>query len=134
MKAQVGVEYLMIMGFVSLMVVPLVVIYFTSVQDSGDEINGRQAINIARKVADAAESVYYLGEPSQTTLKVVIPPNVQSAVINNTEIIFRMKGKNGISDLVQVSSVNLTGSLPSSNGMHTITVKAESGSVLVSYS
>lgn len=134
MKAQVGVEYLMIMGFVSLMVVPLVVIYFTSVQDSGDEINGRQALNIARKVADAAESVYYLGEPSQTTLKVMIPPNIQSAVVNNTEIMFRMKTKSGVSDLVQVSSVNLTGSLPSSNGMHTITVKAESGSVLVSYS
>ncbi len=124
----------MIMGFVSLMVVPLVVIYFTSVQDSGDEINGRQALNIARKVADAAESVYYLGEPSQTTLKVMIPPNIQSAVVNNTEIMFRMKTKSGVSDLVQVSSVNLTGSLPSSNGMHTITVKAESGSVLVSYS
>lgn len=134
MRAQVGVEYLMIMGFVSLMVIPLAMLYFTSVQESGDEINGRQALNIARRVVDAAESVYYLGEPSQTTIKAVIPPNVQSATINSKEIVFKMKTKSGISDMIQVSSVNLTGSLPSSQGMHTITIKAGSDKVLISYS
>ena len=133
-KAQVGTEYLMVMGFVSLILVPLVIVYFTSVQDTTDEIGSRQAINIARKIVDASESVYFLGEPSQTTLKVSIPHNIESASVNGREVVFVMKTKSGLSDLVQVSSVNMTGSLPNEPGQHLITIKAESDKVSISYS
>jgi len=133
-KSQVGTEYLMVMGFVSLILVPLVIVYFTSVQDTSDEIGSRQAINIARKIVDSSESVYFLGEPSQTTLKVSVPQNVQSASVNGREVVFIMKTKSGPSDLVQISSVNMTGSLPNEPGQYLITIKAESDKVSISYS
>lgn len=133
-KSQVGVEYLIVMGFVSLMLVPLAIVYFTSVQDTTDEIGSRQAINIARRIVDASETVYFLGEPSQTTLKVSVPQNIQSAAVNGREIVFTMKTKNGLSDLVQISSVNMTGSLPDEPGLHLIIIRAELDKVSISYS
>ena len=132
--SQVSVEYLTIMGFVALVTVPLLVIYFNSVQSTGDEISGRQALQIARKIADASESVFFLGEPSQTTIKAFIPKNIVSAVVNNTYIIFTIKTKDGISDIVQLSSVNMTGTLPTSPGIYSIKVKSESNRVVISYS
>ena len=134
LKSQISVEYLAIMGFVGIVTMSLLVIYFTTVQSANDEISSRQAMQIARKIADASESVYYLGEPSQTTLKVFIPDNIKSAYLNNTQVVFEVKTTNGVGDIVQLSSVNMTGQLPSSSGIHTITIKSESGSVAISYS
>ena len=132
-KSQVGTEYLMVMGFVSLILIPLVIVYFTSVQDTSDEIGSRQAINIARKIVDASESVYFLGKPSQTTIKVYIPSQVVGASLNNREVLFNVKFKDGISEIVQVSSVDLVGNLPSKQGTYTITVKAMDINVEISY-
>ena len=65
-EAQISIEYLMIMGFVTVITIPLIIIYFTFTQESGDEIKSTQILQISKKIIDAAESVYYLGEPSQS--------------------------------------------------------------------
>ncbi|MBL7055210.1 hypothetical protein ISS05_05635 [Candidatus Woesearchaeota archaeon] len=133
-KAQISVEYLMILGFSSVIIIPLILIYYDYTATSNDEIISRQINQIAQKVVDAAESVYYLGEPSQTNLKVHIPNQIAEATIEQERtIVFKMKTKAGISDIVQISSVNLTGSLPITQGIHFITVKAEQGKVTLSY-
>lgn len=133
-KAQISVEYAIIMGFVAVISVPLIIIYYDYTAASNEEIVSRQILNIAQKVVDAAESVYYLGEPSQTTLKVHIPNQVtESTIEQERELVFKIKTKTGITDIVQVSSVNITGSLPTTQGIHYITVKAERGKVSVSY-
>ena len=133
-KSQVSIEYLSIMGFIALITIPLLTIYFTSVQNTNDEIRSRQALQIARKISDSAESVYFLGEPSQTTIKVYIPQNIKSAALNGREVVFSLKTKDGTSDIVQLSSVNMTGQLPATSGIHLITIKAQSNNVDVSYS
>lgn len=133
-KAQASLEYFTILGFIIFMTIPLLIIYFDSINDAGDEINARQVLQIARKIADASESVYFLGEPSQTTLKVFIPQNIKNATIINKEVVFTIKTKAGISEIVQTSSVNMTGALPISQGIHTIKIKAETNSASISYS
>jgi len=133
-KSQISVEYMMIIGFVTLMTIPLILIYHSFVQDSSTEITSTQVQQIAQKIAGAAESVYYLGEPSQTTLKVNMPSNVVSADLSaGYEVVFRVKTTSGTSDIVQNSPVNITGSLPTAEGLYTITIKAKSGHVEVSY-
>ncbi len=133
-KAQVSVEYAMIMGFIVLITIPLIMIYYDNVASSNEEIVSRQVNQISQKIVDAAETVYYLGEPSQTTLKVHIPAGVTEVTIGQKkEIIFRIRATTGISDIVQVSSVNITGSLPSTQGIYRITLKAQENEVLVSY-
>lgn len=130
-NAQVSVEYMFIMGFAALMTIPLLLIYYTYTSDSSDTVATSQALQVARKIVDASESVYYLGKPSQTTLKLNFPDSIDSTSLSSREVLFKIKTKNGITDVVQVSSVNITGTLPKSQGIHIITVKAEEGYVQV---
>ena len=132
-EAQISVEYLVIIGFVTVITIPLIIIYYSFVQDSGDEIATTQILQIGKKIVDAAESVYYLGEPSQTTLRVNIPNNVVLANLSDYEVVFKMKTRSGVVDVVQSSDVNITGSLPTNMSTYLITIKAESNYVNVTY-
>ena len=134
-EAQISIEYMMIMGFVTIITIPLIIIYYNFTQDSNDEIISTQINQVAKKVVDAAESVYYLGEPSQTNLRVNIPDNIVMANLSaGYEVVFKIRTKAGRADIVQNSPVNITGSLPTNKGTYTITIKAKSDHVEVSYS
>ena len=125
LKSQISIEYMLIMGFATIMLVPLVVIYYTYSSDTSESVAASQALQISRKIIDASESVYYLGKPSQTTLKVNFPDNINLINLSNREVIFKMKTKNGIVEIVQVSAVNITGNLPTSQGIHILTIRSE---------
>lgn len=131
MKSQVSVEYMLIMGFSALMTLPLLLIYYTYSSESGDTVATSQALQIARRIVDASESVYYLGKPSQTTLKLNFPDKIKKIRLENYELIINVSTKTGIAEIVQVSSVNISGDLPTSQGIHIITIKAEEGYVQV---
>lgn len=131
MKSQVSVEYMLVMGFAALMALPLLLIYYKYSSESGDTVATSQALQIARKIVDASESVYYLGKPSQTTLKLNFPDNIKAAAMENYEVLFNISTTHGIAEMVQVSAVNISGSLPTSQGIHIITIKAEDGYVKV---
>ena len=124
---------MVIIGFVTIITIPLILIYHNLVQESSIEISSHQINQIAKKVVDEAESVYYLGEPSQTTIKVNIPSNIVSASLTGNEIVFKIRTKNGDSDVVQSTSVNITGSLPTKEGTYDITIKSKANHVEVSY-
>ena len=130
-KSQVSVEYMFVMGFAALMTIPLLLIYYTYTADSADSVASGQAMQIARKIVDSAESVYYLGKPSQTTLKLNFPDKIESTNLSNREVVFRMATQAGITDIVQISSVNLSGSLPTTEGIHIVTIKADEGYVRI---
>lgn len=124
-------EYMLIIGFATLMTIPLLIIYYTYYSDSSDSVAASQSLQIARKIVDASESVYYLGKPSQTILKLNFPDKIYSTNLSNREVVFKIKTQSGIADITQVSSVNISGSLPITQGTHTITVKAEEGYVQI---
>ncbi|MBI3035371.1 hypothetical protein HYY71_03540 [Candidatus Woesearchaeota archaeon] len=131
LKSQVSVEYMLVMGFAALMSIPLLMIYYTYSSDSSDSVATSQASQIARRIADASESVYYIGKPSQTTLKLNFPERIKAAKLENYEIVFNISTKNGIAEIVQVSSVNITGNLPTAQGIHILTIKADNRFVQV---
>ena len=133
LKSQVSVEYMFVMGFVALLTVPLLLIYYTYSSDSSDSIATSQALQIARKVVDVSESVYYLGKPSQTTLELNFPDKIQLINMSSKELVFKLKTKSGTAEIVQISSVNMSGSLPTTPGIHTVTVTANDGFVQISY-
>ena len=132
-NGQVSVEYMLIIGFVTVITIPLIIIYQTFNEDSNTEINSAQVEQVAKKVVDTAESMYYLGEPSQTSIRVNIPNGVKAGRIGNNEIVFNLTVGSGTAEIVRSSPVNITGSLPSEKGTYTLTIKAYSGNVTVSY-
>ncbi len=130
-EAQISVEYMFLIAFVTVVTIPLIVIYHTFTQQSSDEITSSQINQLAKNIVDAAESVYYLGEPSQTRLKINMPTNVVSADLSGGyEVVFKVEEG---SDIVRSSSVNITGSLPTKKGTYTLIIEAKSDYVKVSY-
>ena len=133
-KSQISVEYMVIIGFVTLITIPLILIYHSFVQDSGDEITATQVQQIAQKIGDRAESVYYIGEPSQTTLNINMPDMVAAVNLSaGYEIVFKIRTGSGTADIVKGSSVNITGALPINKSSYAITLAAKSDHVEVSY-
>ena len=132
-SGQVSIEYMVIIGFVTVITIPLIIVCHSFIQESNDEITSTQVSQIAKKIVDAAESVYYMGEPSQTSLRVNIPGNVITANTSNYEVLFQIKTKSGVVDIIQSSSVNITGSLPTNRSTYMITVRAVSNYAYVSY-
>ena len=131
LKSQVSVEYMVVMGFAALMTIPLLIIYYAYSSDATDSVAASQALLIARKIVDSSESAYYLGKPSQTTLKLTFPDRIQSINLSNKEVSFKIKTKQGIAEIVQVANVNMSGSLPTSQGLHIITIAAQDGYVQI---
>jgi len=124
-KAQATTEYLILLSFVMGIVLVLVVLFQSYSQETQDKIRMTQAEQIARKIADAAEKVYYLGEPSRVTIKAHIPGNVKAINIGNKEIFFVLNTQQGDNEIGTISKVNITGSLPTNEGIYEILVESK---------
>lgn len=121
-KAQVSMEYLVIVGFVIVIVLPMILIFYTYADRTEDEIISNQIQKIGLKVGDAAEAMYYLGEPSRTRIRAYFPKNIYNVSIGNNEILFLAHTKEGIDHIVIYSPVPVAGSLDAHSGYHNINI------------
>lgn len=118
-------EYLIIIGFVIIMLVPAVYIYIRYSSSSSDTLSSSKASQIANEIVKAANEVYYLGEDNQKNIEVSFPSNIESVEFANKEIVFRIKDSKGnIQEIVEVASVQVSGTLPSVQGKKLITVRS----------
>lgn len=124
-RAQAAMEYIVVIGFAMVLAFPLIIIFFTQSQDVTDQLTMNQVREIGRKLISTAESVYYLGEPSQTTLKVYMPSGVENIVIDpdTNELIFNVTIENMYSDVVFKSDIPINGDLDPISGVRYIIVK-----------
>jgi uncharacterized protein (UPF0333 family) len=125
-RGQAGMEYMLVVGFSLLMIIPVVAIFGREKQSVSDQVNDKQASAIARNIADTAETVFYLGKPTKTTLKVYMPHSVEDVVIGRNYISIILE-KDGT--LVEVppaySAVNLSGNISVKPGIQYIVIAAD---------
>ena len=131
-KAQVAMEYMILVGFLVVITIPLILVYNTQYRGTSQQIIANQADQIGQKIVDTAESIYYLGQPSKTTVKIYIPEQIESITIRDYEIMFKLMTSKGTDDVVKLSNVPLNGTLPSTSGMHYVTVQSVGGYVNIS--
>lgn len=124
-KAQTSMEYMTIVLFITVTLIPLVLLYHSQYEGTNEQIRSNQADQIARKIVDTAESVYYLGENSKTSIKVYMPTGVENITVSGREIVFTVRTRYGPDEVVRVSNVDITGSIPSEMGIKTITVESK---------
>jgi len=117
-------EYLFIMGFAFLLIAPLLVVYYEQTTRLGDETASATIERAASQLAEAADTVYYLGAPSMRTITVDLPDNVQSVTIQGKSIAFRVGSANGEYEQVAWSAANLTGGFTITKGPHVIVLTA----------
>ncbi len=131
-KAQVAMEYLIIIGFVAIVTIPLIIIFETNSKDTTDEISSAQVYQISKRIADGAETVYYLGEPSRLTIKAYLPDKISQISIGSHEISFKMRRGSIEDDIVVYTPINISGNLSKTQGVHYISIESRGGYVWVS--
>jgi len=123
-KAQVSMECLVIVGFVAVIVIPMLIIFYTYADRTEDEIISNQVNKIGLKINDAAEAMYYLGEPSRTRIRAYFPKNINNITIGDNELVFIMHTKEGLDHIVLYTPVPIQGSLDTHPGYHNINVRS----------
>lgn len=131
-KSQISMEYMIIVGFVIVITIPMILIFSSQSTSIDESLISNQAALIASKIVDSAETVYYLGNSSKVTFKVNMPKMIHGVNISNNEVVFRIKQHNGISDIVKYSIVPINGTISKKAGIFNIVVESRGDYVWVS--
>ena len=130
-RGQVSMEYMLVVGFMFAILVPLLMLYANTQQETQSAIAEGQALRFANTIRDAAERVYYAGEPAQETLLLTLPNGVEGARFDNTTIVYTLRGADGLYDLAISGLAPLNGTLPTRAGQYRVVVKAANETVYV---
>ena len=133
-RAQVSIEFLLIVGFALLLSFPLMYIFYRQSESLNTEIAGTQVDKIASEIRDAADEVYYLGSPSKKTITVFVPEQVTAVTLLGNSIIFNVSSASGKYEVVKWSAANFSGasSISANPGIKRITLEAQTYDILVS--
>lgn len=104
-KAQSSMEFLILMGFLTFVIVAIIGIGFYYSATINDRIKSSQIANFANKITSTSEVVFYAGEPSKSTISVYLPDGISDIQIDNRSIIITHSlstGQNKISYLSEV--------------------------------
>tara|TARA_Y100000034_G_scaffold129475_1_gene186019 strand:- start:5993 stop:7054 length:1062 start_codon:yes stop_codon:yes gene_type:complete len=129
-RAQAATEYLMVIGFVVVLLLPGIYLYIQYSGESKDSITNAKVDAITNELVKAAEQVHSYGEGSQTSITVDLPENVVAITFQGNEIVFTVinsKGKQ--SEIVKVANVNLEGEVTLIQGTKKINIKSLGNSV-----
>jgi len=87
-RAQSSMELLILMGFLTFVIIGIMGVGYFYSNTINDRIKSNEINNFAIKITSTAETVFYSGEPSKSTILAHLPENVKDIeIINNTLII-----------------------------------------------
>jgi hypothetical protein len=134
MLGQAAFEYIMMFS-IALVILTFLTYYAQDVTDTNrEEITVSNAIIAVNKITEASDIVYTQGKPSQITLSVYIPENVEYIHFNNSMIIIRLSSARGVNDIFSQTKADFTGSgsfISPESGTKRIIVRAEESYVKV---
>ena len=127
-KAQISTEYLIIMGMVLVIVIPL---FYYAVSESNINIKSNNAEDTINTLARAADSVYSIGPGTRKYVWINVPIGVKSYSLANKSVLMKLSMPGGTSDIHLSTKADLAGIIPISKGKHRIKVEmTEAGYVL----
>jgi len=129
-KTQAATEYLMVVGFVLVILIPGIYLYVTYSAESQDSIINAKVDAVANEIVKATDQVYSYGEGSQTKLTINLPDSIKLIEFINNEIIFTVVNSKGAeSEIAKVANVNLQGEITLIPGTKTINIQSFGDSV-----
>jgi hypothetical protein len=123
--AQISMEYLIIIGFVMFILIPLLLFYADFSKETHDQVLLNEVSQVARKIADEAETVYFVGDPAKTKMRIYLPEDLVNATLTNQEIVLILHVYGGDNEVVIPTKVMMNGSLPTTKGNHDLYIKAK---------
>lgn len=107
--SQSSLEYLLVVALTFAIIIPTTYLFYSYSKESSQQITDAQITNLGKSIVDSAETMFYSGQGSKSTLDINVPDNVMSAVIiDGKELVFNVTTSYGVSEIVFFSSVNIT--------------------------
>lgn len=131
-KSQVSIEYIIVVGFVTVILIGILGIAFFYSGTIKDNIKIAQVTNFANKLTSTAESVFYAGKPSKATITSYLPDGVKQIDILENTLFFTIQTNSGITKISFTSSVPISGNLNSGQGVKKIKIVAEEDRAVIS--
>ena len=130
-RGQIGIEYMIIIGFITFAItMTLVFAYFYSDQIK-DRIKMNQIDNFGVQLISSAESVYFSGEPSKSTVRYYLPEGVSSIEIIDDSIVIEISLSSGFNRIAYSSRVPLSGEIPEGEGIKVLVLEAKEDFLLI---
>lgn len=130
-RAQVGVEYMIIVGFVTFAIMSVIALAFFYSGEIKERIRLNQVENFATQVVNSAESVFYAGEPSRTTVRLYLPEGVRDITVYSDAILITSVVGSGENIRAYDSKVPLNGTITPGEGIKKLTLEAKTDHVLI---
>ena len=115
-RAQIGMEYLMIVGFLTFVIIGTLGIAMYHNNTIRDVISSRQVESMSTKIVSAAETVFYAGEPSKVTIVSYIPDGISEINISDDTIFVTFQSTSGTNKVSFPSNVPITGNISTVSG------------------
>ena len=131
-RAQISIEYMIVVGFTTLVLASLISLAYFYSSETKNEININQIDKAARKIIDKSTTVYYAGSPAKTTLDITFPAGIKSITINPNELIFIVEVHGIDNTLAYTSKATIQGAISESAGLKHIVIEAKDGYVQIS--
>jgi hypothetical protein len=105
----VSTELLIILGFVVLLMLPLLFLAYSKSGQMMDEISITQADIAASRLAHTVEAVGNTGNNASIITELSVPSGVQSfAIVGGREVVFTVRKGSASTEIVKLSRFNIT--------------------------
>jgi len=137
-RGQISFEYIIIMGFVTFVIVGILALAFIYSGGVKDNVKSTQIGNCANKIISAAETVFYSGHPSKSTIKCYLPDNIDDIIVIDNYILFVYQSNSGINRIsylseVPINTTTASGSLGKIQGLRKIQIEAFDGNATITF-
>lgn len=131
-KAQVGVEYMIIVGFVTFAIMSILVLAMFYSGQVKDKVKLNQVESFANQLLNSAESVFFAGEPSKTTISLYLPDGVKEINITSNYLVISVTTSSGENKRAYESKVPIQGTISTGEGIKKLTLEATNNYLLIS--
>ena len=131
-KAQAGIEYMIIVGFVTFAIMSVLVLAMLYSGQIRDKVKVNQVESFATQLINSAESVFFAGEPSKTTISLYLPEDVTNITINSNQMVITITTSSGENVRAFESKVPIQGTITISEGIKRLTLEATENYLLIS--
>jgi uncharacterized protein (UPF0333 family) len=123
-KAQVSMEYMMLLGISLIVVGILWVTSGNNITDTQWDLQMAYAKNAIEKIVQTADVIYVQGPPAKTYVSADFPDNIRAIYIENNTLTMELWWKGVPRNITGFSISNLTGNINAARGRHRIMVSA----------
>ncbi len=122
---QSGIEFMVIIGFALLALSP----FLFNTQNIADDLTRitrtQQAENAVQTLKSGAELIHAQGYPARTVVDIKLPAGVTNTSVDNTAIQLSIRTPEGKEQVYAITEFNVSGTVPTSQGQHSIQLISE---------